>query len=61
MMDVKGRTDCHFFKDNGIRQSCQALRDFYNAHDPDDACGKCPFFKTDEEWRKGREKRYDKK
>ena len=53
-----GRTDCHFYKDNGKRPSCQALRKFYNEDDPSDICGKCPFFKTDEEYINGRERRY---
>lgn len=56
-----GRDDCHFYKSHNDKASCQALRDFYNANDPEDICGKCPFFKTDEEYIKGRERRYDKK
>lgn len=53
-----GREDCHFYKQKGKKPSCQALREFYNEEDKNDICGKCPFFKTDEEYIKGRERRY---
>lgn len=53
-----GREDCHFYKHNGKKPSCQALREFYNVADTNNICGKCPFFKTDEEYIKGRERRY---
>lgn len=54
-----GRTDCHFYHNNGKKPSCQALREFYNEEDKNNICGKCPFFKTDEEYIRGRERRYD--
>lgn len=52
------RMDCHFYSNNGRRVLCTALRDFYNVSSEKHQCGGCPFFKTDEEFRKGWIRRY---
>ena len=53
------RTDCHFYLNNGHKTVCTALRDFYNAEDLTDMCKDCPFFKTDDEFWEGWNRRYN--
>ncbi|MBQ3427497.1 MAG: hypothetical protein IJH37_10220 [Clostridia bacterium] len=56
--DKEGRiTDCHFLQTSGRRLTCKALVDFYNAADPRDQCGACPFYKTDKEFNEGWKRR----
>ena len=56
--DEEGRLlDCHFLKMTGRKPSCAALVDFYNAENPKDKCGLCPFFKTDAEFDEGWKRR----
>ncbi len=52
------RLGCHFYSNNGSRVSCTALRSFYNEDDNKNQCGSCPFFKTDEEFMEGWNRRY---
>ena len=52
--DNAGRNiDCHFLDEKRKRYRCTILIDFYNASNIFDICGKCPFYKTDEEFIKG--------
>ncbi len=49
--DLRGRRrDCHFCIVHNKNYMCTALEKFYNSEDKTDLCGKCPFFKTDEEF-----------
>lgn len=52
--DKRGRIrECHFCECRHKNYYCNALENFYNAQDKNDMCGRCPFFKTDEEFMKG--------
>lgn len=46
------RENCHFLTKSSRKASCAALAEFYNNNN-DDCCGKCPFFKTDEDFNRG--------
>lgn len=47
------RTDCYFYKNVNGRVGCRALTDFYNVEDSENQCGKCPFYKTETEFKSG--------
>ena len=49
--DKFGRhSGCCFYRRENKRIVCAALTEFYNHDDHYDQCGKCPFFKTEEEF-----------
>lgn len=61
--DAQGRRlDCHFCTRRSKGLSCTVLKDFYNAgnDNKDELCGECPFFKTEDDFWKGWNKRGQK-
>lgn len=46
------KQDCHFFTGGTKKNSCKALRNFYNYPDAN-MCDKCPFHKTTEQFKEG--------
>ena len=59
VLDELGRrTACHFYTISGKKTLCSALKDFYAADkDKNDQCRGCVFFKTDEEFECGMNRR----
>lgn len=52
------RLDCHFCNMGKIKTVCTILKDFYNRENSSsDLCGDCPFFKTEDEFWSGWQKR----
>lgn len=48
------RINCVFHREiNKVTSECTALIDFYNCADTSNLCGRCPFFKTREQYIKG--------
>lgn len=47
------RISCCFYKNENGQVQCQALTDFYNVENRMHQCGKCPFYKTEEEFKEG--------
>jgi hypothetical protein len=55
--DMGQRFNCHFYSQRKGKECCSALRCFYNGDLSDDKCIGCPFFKTEEEFLKGRKRK----